>query len=261
MNLTKTLTGLLIIITMIGCSRNKLEQKGFSVSQQTSAEGEENTSGIAKDSLILKTRPGGILLTGNSQYRLTTVYLVNYNKRTETTFIGSDNFYENYAELGNSNGNYWHENFLPGLEAVYGYNMVNISLFDTKAQKSNYFFNKPVLIKTLYFPSFTNDTLNYKPVLRNYYLISVYDEDSNGDGLINIHDLRHFYYIDSNAQNKTLLVPMNYSVLRSEYDPANDYMYVFAKIDTNKNGTGDDDEALHIFWIDLKNPLNNGLLY
>jgi len=261
MNLIKTLGGFLIIIAMISCSRNKLEQKGFSINQQTGTEGEENPSGIVQDSLKLKTRPGNILLTGNAQYRLTTIYLVNYNKKTETTFIGSDNFHSSYSESGSSDGNQWHENLMPGLEAVYGYNMVNISLFDTKTQIRNEFFKTPVLIKTLYFPSFTNDTLNNKPVLRNYYLISVYDDDTNGDGFINIHDLRHFYYFDVNAQNKTPLIPMNYSVLRSEYDPANDYMYVFAKIDSNKNGKGDDEEAIHIFWIDLKNPINNGLVF
>lgn len=31
-----------------------------------------------------------------------------------------------------------------------------------------------------------------------------------------------------------------------------DVMYLFAKHDSNKNGTGEKEEPLHVFWIDLK---------
>lgn len=261
MNTMKLISGFLIVALMISCSRNKLEPKGFSVSQGTETEEEVKIDGIAKDSLKLDTRPRSVLLTGIKQYRLTTIYKVNINKKNETTFIGSNYFHRNYTELGYSNGNQWHYNFMPGLEAVYGYNMVNVSHFDIKSQKQKYFFKSPVLIKTLYYPSFTSDTLYYKPVQRNYFMISVYDEDTNEDGFINVHDLRHFYYFDLNASDKTALIPKNYSVLSSEYDSANDFMYVFAKLDENKNGKGDDNEEIHIFWIDLKNPKNNGRQY
>lgn len=113
----------------------------------------------------------------------------------------------------------------------------------------------------MYFPSFTNDTLNYEPVLRKYYMISVYNDDTNKDGFINLKDLRRFYYFDLNAQNRKPLIPENYSVMSSEYDSANDYMYVFAQLDENNNGQAEDDEDIHVFWIDLENPHNKGRQY
>ncbi len=142
-----------------------------------------------------------------------------------------------------------------------GTHMVNISVHNNKNQTQKNFFETPVLIKTLYYPSFSKDTLNTKPILRNYYMVSVYDEDTNQDGFINIHDLRRFYHFNSEGVNKHPLVPVNYSVISSEYDPANDFMYVFARIDSNENGKAEDMEDIHVFWINLSNPLNNGLLY
>lgn len=92
-------------------------------------------------------------------------------------------------------------------------------------------------------------------------MVSVYDEDSNKDGFISVKDLRRFYYFDINGKNKKALIPKNYSVMSSEYDSANDYMYVFAKADTNKNGQMENNEPIDIFWIDLKNPENIGIQY
>jgi len=243
------------------CSKNKPEPKGFSVTPETQVENEVQLNGIAKDSPEFEIRPGNVLLTGMDRYRLTTIFKVNMNKRTNTTFIGSISSYENYSEINNSFGNQWHYHYMPGFEAVYGYNMVNISYYDIALQKQKYFFDHPVLVKTLYYPSFSTDTLNFNPVHRDYFMISVYDEDSNRDGYLNENDLRHFYHIDNTASSKTALVPANYSVISSEYDPGNDYMYVFAKMDLNKNGRADEHEEINIFWIDLKHPGNNGKLY
>ena len=92
-------------------------------------------------------------------------------------------------------------------------------------------------------------------------MVSVYDEDTNNDGFINVKDLRRFYYFDIEGKNKKLLVPKNYSVTNSEYDPENDFMYVFAQIDENRNGSRDDGELISVFWIDLKSPHKNGILY
>jgi len=57
------------------------------------------------------------------------------------------------------------------------------------------------------------------------------------------------------------LIPENYSVIKSEYDPDNDFMYVFAKLDANNNGQQEEDEPIHIYWIDLKNPSKTGRQY
>jgi len=150
---------------------------------------------------------------------------------------------------------------MPGIEAVYGYNLVNISHYDIVTNKQNNFFERPVLIKTLYYPSLSKDTLNSEPVKRNYYMVSVYDEDTNKDGFINVKDLRRLYLFDIYGVKQKALVPVNYSVVKSEYDAANDFMYVFAQLDLNKNGQINAGEQTHIFWINLKDPTKSGREY
>ena len=150
---------------------------------------------------------------------------------------------------------------MPGLEALYGYNIVNVSLHDTASEKHKKLFKKPILMRTLYFPAFESDTLNNVPVKRDYYLVSAYDEDTNNDGYINLHDLRRFYYFNLDGEQQTSLVPKNYSVMSSQYDHGNDRMFVYARHDANENGKTDDLEEIKIFWIDLKNPLNTGRQY
>lgn len=240
-------------------NNNEFKEKGFSISHNNTEE-QNIEQNITKDSTIFETRPRSVILTSNPKIRLTTIYKVNYNK-DQTSFIGSNSCHYNYSELGYTNGNQWNYNFLPGFEALYGYNLVNVSHFNTETKNSKNIFEKPVLIKTIYNPSFSNDTLNYKPVNRNYIMISVYDDDTNKDSFINLSDLRRLYYFDINAENKTPLVPLNYSVMKSEYDPGNDYMYVFAKQDTNNNGQVEDKEPIHIFLVDLNNPTATVKLY
>ena len=99
-----------------------------------------------------------------------------------------------------------------------------------------------------------NYSLYKKPINRNYYLVSVYDADTNRDTLINRFDLRRFYYFDASATEKIQLLPPDYSAIRSQYDPKNDVMYIFARHDENHDGKTGYKEPLHIFWVDLKAP-------
>ncbi len=250
-----------ISLVIFSCSKTKHYEKGFAISPESETSGEKEINGISQDSINIKTRPTSVLMTCYSDYRLTTIYKLNYDKRNDEYYTGTNNFYQNYTELGQSNGNHWHYNFMPGLQAIYGYNLVNVSLKNVKTQKQTSLFDKPVLIKTLYIPSFSKDTLLNKPIKRNYYMVSAYDEDTNNDGFINSKDLRRFYVFDINGGEKENLIPKDYSVVSSEYDCANDYMYVFAQLDENKNGQSDKTESVHVFWIDLKNPRNNGRQY
>ncbi|RAV99986.1 hypothetical protein [Pseudochryseolinea flava] len=244
---------------VFSCSE-KYEEKGFAVSASTSSEDDtEKPDGIANDSLILQSQPTDVLLTGYPQYRLTTIYKINY-RRDSTTYIGENDYYGGY-EGDRAEGNAWHYNFMPGLEALTGYNMINVSHFNAETNASKNLFEKPVLMRTLYYPSFSKDTLNYQPVRRNYFLASVYDEDTNKDGFINIKDLRRLYYFDINGSNKKALIPMNYSVVKSQYDQGIDRMYVFARLDADANGKVNKQESIHIFWVDLKNPLLTGRQY
>ena len=250
---------ILFFAVLTSCSNHKLEEKGFPVNVTTQTNEAEKIEGICKDSLKFDTRPSNVLLTGISNVRLTTIYKVNQNKKDGTTFIGSNNYLYNETEL--SIGNNWNKNLIPGLEGAYGYNLVNISHYDIQNNKQKNLFEKPVLIKTLYYPSFSKDTLNYKPIKRNYFLISVYNDDTNKDGFINQKDLRRFYLYDSNGEKQKQLVPENYSVFKSEYDSDNDFMFVFARLDVNKNGQIEDNEPINIFWIDLNDPTRTGQQY
>jgi hypothetical protein len=258
-------TSLILIVlffsVLTSCKNNKLEEKGFSVNTGQSEKGNENETieGISKDSLEFETRPSNVLLTGVSNVRLTTIYKVNINKKDKTTFIGSNNYLHSNAELGK--GNNWNGNLMPGLKGVYGYNLVNISHYDLQSNKKKALFDKPVLIKTLYYPAFSKDTLNNKVVKRNFLLISVYNDDTNKDGFINQKDLRRFYLFNSNGERQNQLVPANYSVFKSEYDSDNDLMFVFARLDKNENGQIDDNEPINIFWVDLNDPTKTGQQY
>ena len=201
------------------------------------------------------------MLTKQANHRLIPIYKVSYDKKTGKPFTGSSEFHRNYSEYGQSEGNNWNYNFMPGFEAAYGYNLVNVSHYNHQSKTENLFFDKPVLIRTLYYPAFSNDTLNNKPITRTFYMVSVYDEDTNKDGYINVKDLRRIYHFDLNAQEKTALIPKNYSVMSSEFDPENDFMYLFARIDANENGQMEYEEPTHIFWIDLKKPENRGVQF
>lgn len=248
------------MIAVFSCKQKKLENKGFQVSEISTDDDGKEVVGLPIDSLVLETRPRNVLLTNNPNHRLTPIYKVNYDKRSGEPFVGSNNFHSNW-DFGDRAGNNWHHNFMPGFEAVYGYNFVNVSHYDNERHKQNEFFKKPVLIKTLYYPASSKDTLNYQPVNRDFYMVSVYDEDTNGDGFISVKDLRRFYLFDLNGNLQSALVPTSYSVMSSEYDPANDFMYIFARLDENKNGQMEQEESTHIFWIDLKNPENTGYQY
>ncbi len=253
-----TIFAVVILLILAGCKEDHLEEKGFQV-RPTAADNEEDQANwINQDSLKFDTRPSNVLLTGIQNIRLTTIYKVNFNKERKANFIGSNDYYGNYTDIANTSGNQWNNNFMPGIVAVYGYNMVNISHYDINTNKQRNFFEKPVLIKTLYYPAYSKDTLNFKPVSRNYFMVSVYNNDTNKDGFINIKDLRRFYLFNINGDKQNALVPENYSVLKSEYDPENDFIYVFAKLDENQNGQQDESEPIHIYWVDLNDPTRLG---
>lgn len=246
---------------LISCNKDKgYDKKGFQVNEILESESGEKIIGLPIDSLDFETKPKGVILTKHDAHRLIPIYKVNYNRKTKETYVGSNSFHYSWSSE-RYEGDNWNNHFIPGFSIVSGYNMVNIAHFDFGNKKQNNFFEKPILVWNLYFPAFSNDTLNGQPVIRDFYMVSVYDEDTNKDGFINIKDARRLYFFDINAVQKTALVPLNYSVLSSEFDSANDFMYVYAKLDKNGNGVAENEEPITIFWIDLKNPTNKGILY
>lgn len=242
------------------CSDNTLEEKGFQVGP-TEEEGATSAPiGLNMDPTTFATRPSAVLLTGAQHIRLTTVYKVNLNKKDSSTFIGSNHFHYDY-EGERTHLNNWNGHMMPGIEAVYGYNLVNVSHYDVRTDRSRYLYDRPVLIKTLYYPSSSIDTLNGAPVTRAHFLVTVYDEDTNKDGFVNTRDLRRMHLFDVNGIRMNDPIPANYSVFGSTYDPANDRMHIFAKLDTDHNGVVEELEPVHIHWIDLKDPARSGRLY
>ena len=251
---------LCFILALAACnnSHNYKEQKGISLEQTNEDEETENLENNQqfKD---LVTRPGKALLTWHKEHQLVSIFKLNYSPKAKEYFTGSNDFRyryyyddEGYSERGS---------YLPGLEVTFGYNILNVAHYNRATNKRNVFFDKPVLVNNTYYPTTSRDSLNEKPIIRDYYLASVYDEDTDNDSLINHKDLRRFYHFDIEGENKTALIPKNYSVMGSEYDHQNDHLHVRAKLDKNKNGQMDEDEAIHIFWIDLKKPEAGVRLY
>lgn len=197
----------------------------------------------------LQTYPNHVELTGLPSHRLVTIYkTVHASNPSWRGSFYSKRYDDSYRESE------YREHYMPGLDLIYGYNLVNVAHYDFVTEKLNLLFDHPVLVNSLYFPSYEQDSLDKKPITRNYYLISAYDTDTNGDTLINRKDLRHFYFFTAEANERIQLIPADHSVVRSEYDARNDVMFVFAQEDSNHNGSPDKKEPVHIFWFSLKKP-------
>jgi hypothetical protein len=246
----------------VSCSSNEKEQtEQISVAETPLLTAEDTvkanviSGGVMLNQLI--SAPNRVVLTGMPQHRLVTVYKQLAKK--EENGLKRFNSYSDY-DYGYS-GSERVEHFMPGLDIVYGYNLISLAHYDMTTERTNQFFSRPVLVKTLYYPSFVQDSLNRKPITRNYYLVSVYDADTNGDTLITKDDLRRFYYFNASVTESIQLIPSNYSAVRSQYDSMNDVMYIFARLDENSDGLVTKREPMHIFWVNLKNPVVAKLMY
>lgn len=241
--------------------RKIAEYKDEQISIGTENAADTNINSIQGNLTLSKilSKPNNVISTGFPEHRLVTIYKTNSLNSTDDINASSSRYTTEYDEDGNQNE--VAEHYVPGIQILYGYNLLNIAHYDFKTEKLNYFFNKPALIKTVYFPSFTQDSINKIPVIRDYFLVSVYDEDTNKDEFINRKDLRKFYYYPLDCNTRIKLLPANYSAIRSQYDSQNDVLYLFAKHDINKNGMTEKKEPLNVFWIDLKNPIHAKQLY
>lgn len=246
------ITSILLLSACTGSGRkDKIEQIKPELDGDSVAMNDTMANGLMemKSMSEISTFPHTVLLTGMQRFRLVPVYKSVRDK--EATLSISKTRYDSYEanEEGMSD-----EHFMPGIDILYGYNLLNIAHYDFQTLKTRFLFDHPVLVKTLYYPCFEQDSLNGQPVNRNYYLVSAYDSDTNKDTLLNKNDLRHFFLINDSANHKMEVIPSDYSVVRSEYDPGNDFMYIFAKQDENKDGTISKSESTRVFYLNLKNP-------
>jgi hypothetical protein len=251
----------IISLLILSCSSKESQQKEEQIRIQNTLMETNGTDSVQLNSIQgnltlnqISTEPNSIVLTGLPLHRLITVYKLRVKVKASDSYSGYREHYES-AESERE------EHFMPGLDLIYGYNLLNLAHYDLTTEKLQYLFDHPVLIKSLYYPSFIQDSLYKKPITRDYYLISVYDSDTSMDTLINKKDLRRFYYFNATANERIQLVPADYSVVRSQYDPRNDVMYIFARHDENKNGIIDKKEPLHIFWFSLNIPAKAKRLY
>lgn len=238
-------------------SRNEPADEQIRVETSPDDETDTANSNSIRGNLSLSqisTYPNKVVLTGMPQHRLVTVYKTRVEEKRSTPILRK--YYED-----NDSESEFEEHFMPGIDLIYGYNLLNIAHYDMKTEQLNFLFEHPVLIKSLYYPSFVQDSINKKPINRDYYLISVYEEDTNRDTLINKTDLRRFYYFNASSNEKIQVIPDDYSVVRSQYDAGNDVMFLFARQDADRDGVMDANEPLHVFWFSLRTPAKAKLLY
>lgn len=199
----------------------------------------------------LNATPNAIILTGLPNVRLISIYKIP-NNGDKNILYDEGTTYDERDENEFNEVNYRY--YMPGIDIIRGYNLVNIAHYQSDKDSLSYFFNRPVLIRTLYFPGVKNDSLEKNPVFRNFFLVSVYESDTNNDSLINNKDLRRLYFINETNSEKISLLPENFSTIRSTYDYKRDIMFIHARNDKNKNGKAEKDEPVSIFMLDLKNP-------
>jgi hypothetical protein len=255
-------TGFILSLLLYSCPSHKedIKDEQIRISNPESSNTSDSLVNSIQGNISLKdiaTKPFSVILTGMPNHRLVPVYKIQDEEKRESRGSSSSGYSSDYSGYASDAV----EHFMPGIDILFGYKLLNLAHYDLKTEGLNLFFNHPVLVKTLYYPAFIQDSIDKKPVSRDYYLISVYDEDTNKDSLINRKDLRRFYHFGADGTTKTLLVPANYSVIHSQYDSQNDLMYIFARQDVNKNGMAEEKEPIHIFWIDLKAPKPAKLLY
>ena len=243
---------LICIIFIYGCNsgRKDIKEEQIRVESDSTIEADTNFNSVQGNLAWnqVATTPNSVILTGMADHRLVTIYKVKPPEKNNNAVHKFSSYRETYYEE-----TYNEEvHFMPGIDVLYGYNLMNIAHYDLKLEKLNFLFEHPALIKTLYYPCYEQDSLDNKPINRDYFMVTVYDEDTNQDTIINRKDLRRMYYFDSSCTIKKALIPANYSVVRSQYDPKNDVMFIFARHDANKNGTIDENEPMQIFWIRLK---------
>lgn len=199
----------------------------------------------------LTVSPNSVLLTGLPKYRLIPIYKIRKKTDRNLDYANPTTYYWPYE--GETYRREYHY-YMPGIDHIDGYNLTNIAHYDLDSGRLTYFFKKPVLVRSLYFPGDKPDTLHGQRVYRNFFLVTVYDEDTNKDTVINNKDLRRMFYYNENNTVRKQLIPRDYSVIRSQYDEQNDIIYVYARHDENKNGYHERVEPIHVFMIRLNAP-------
>lgn len=249
----KAVISALLGLSLISCN----ETKDKKIEQLTYDEYESSkidSSGLNETATFLQipNSPNSVMLTGIDNIKLIPIYKIKKTTDKSINYVQESSYREQYE---NEKLNFRY--YMPGMDLIPGYNLINVAHYNIENGQLSYFFKKPALIRNLYFPGVRRDSLNGQPIQRNFFLISVFDEDTNKDSFINKKDFRRIYFIDALNNRKISLIPNTHSAIRSTYDYKSDVMYIYARRDTNKNGMPDKSEPLNIFMINLLNPIES----
>ncbi|WP_153795810.1 hypothetical protein [Foetidibacter luteolus] len=242
------------LLLLFSCAPKKpVKEESIPISEIEAPGQADSSKGLAtsKSFTQINTAPNTVILTGMNNIRLFSVYKTGSRQDNNLAYDEGTSYYDN-GENDNQEGNYKY--FMPGIDIIPGYNLLNIGHYQVDKDSLSYFFEKPVLIKTLYFPGVKKDSLDKKEVSRDFFLVSVYNADTNNDSLISNKDLRRFFFIDALNRTRISLLPEGYSAVRSSYDYKNDMMFIYTRQDANNNGTAERTEPVHIFLLNFKNP-------
>ncbi|MEG5135438.1 hypothetical protein QUB36_30545 [Microcoleus sp. AT8-B1] len=247
----KYLINFIFLIGVFSCKQQK-DAKEQSISLRETTATFDTSSGISSSNNFtqLNTTPNDLVLTGNDKIRLLPIYKIPPSHDKNILYDQGTSFDNEKEILKEDDYRY----YMPGIDIIKGYNLVNIGHYNSDKGLLSYFFKKPVLVRTLYFPGVHKDSLGKKEVNRNFFLVSVYNEDTNHDSLINNKDYRRLFYFDILNETQISLLPTDYSAIRSSYDFKNDIMTIRARKDENKNGDLEKSEPISIFLLDFKNP-------
>lgn len=247
----KEIIYLLIIVALFSCKEQK-KAKEQSISLNETNVSFDTASGISSSNNFsqLTTTPNDLVLTGIDKIRLLPVYKIPASQDKNILYDQGSSYDREKEFLNEDDFRY----YMPGIDIIKGYNLVNIGHYNIEKGQLTYFFKKPVLVRTLYFPGVLKDSLNKNEINRNFFLVSAYNEDTNHDSLINNKDFRRLFYIDSLNDTQISLLPKDFSAIRSSYDFKNDIMTIRARKDENKNGILEKTEPVSIFLLSLKNP-------
>lgn len=249
---------LLFIMVLFSCKQEKkVKQQSITVTETNASFDSSNSIGNSNTFNQVNTSPNELILTGNDKIRLLPIYKIPLNHDKNILYDPGTTYDGEREILMEDDYRY----YMPGIDIIKGYNLVNIGHYNNEKGILSYFFRNPVLVRTLYFPGVYKDSLNKKEIKRDFFLVSAYNEDTNNDSLINNRDFRRLFYIDILNEKQVSLLPNDHSAIRSSYDFKNDVMMIRARKDANKNGDLEKTEPISIFLLYFKSPTSLKQVY
>ncbi len=136
---------LLAIISLISCSREEKKKDEHLTIDEFNREAEtDSVTGLKPETNFTKVpmSPGNVLMTGMNRYRLVPIYKVR-SKSDRNLHLYEESTYYGFADEKRDEDEFHY--FMPGIDIVHGYNLINIGHYDVDFGKLSYFFDRPSL--------------------------------------------------------------------------------------------------------------------